>query len=51
MTVTEPLRAEHRQLLARVEPMRTAAEALDGDDRAALAGVEEGVSFLREHPS
>lgn len=46
--VTEPLRAEHRELLPRIELLRVAAEALEGDDRAALAGVDAGVSFLRE---
>ena len=46
--MTEPLRAEHRQLLPRIELLRVAAETLEGDDQAALAGIDAGVSFLRE---
>jgi len=47
MGVTEPLRVEHRTVLPRVESLRAAAEAVDGNGTE--AAVDDALAFLRDH--
>ena len=48
MTVTEPLRAEHAELLPRLESLRDAAPALEDHDNEALPTVDTALAFLRD---
>lgn len=50
MTVTDPLRREHAELMPRVEDLRATAESADVLGAATLATELDGVlAFLREH--
>ena len=49
MSVTQPLRDEHQDLLPRVESLRAAAEAADGDARTLPAALDDVLAFLRDH--
>ena len=47
--LTDPLRAEHRRLVPRIEELRLAAAGLrDRDAAAALARVDRALTFLEE---
>jgi hemerythrin-like domain-containing protein len=46
MTVTEPLRAEHAELLPRLESLRDAALALEDHDNEPLPTVDTALAFL-----
>lgn len=48
MRVTEPLRAEHAQLLPRLKSLPEAALAVEGSDDEAPAAVDTALSFLRD---
>ena len=48
MTVTEPLRAEHAQLLPRLESLPDAALALERGDDEVPAAVDAALAFLRD---
>jgi iron-sulfur cluster repair protein YtfE (RIC family) len=48
MRVTEPLRAEHAQLLPRLESLPKAALAVEGRDDEASAAVDTALGFLRD---
>ena len=50
MTVTEPLRAEHAQLLPRLESLPDAALALERGDDEVPAAVDAALAFLRDSP-
>lgn len=49
MSVTKPLRDEHRELLPRVELLRAAAEAADGDSDTLLTALDDALAFLHRH--
>ena len=46
MSVTQPLRNEHRELLPRVESLRVAAEAAESDGDGLRALLDEALAFL-----
>jgi iron-sulfur cluster repair protein YtfE (RIC family) len=48
MRVTEPLRAEHAQLLPRLESLPDAALAVEGSDEEMPAAVDAALDFLRD---
>jgi iron-sulfur cluster repair protein YtfE (RIC family) len=48
MAVTQPLRAEHAELLPRLESLREAALALEDQDNEALPAVDRALGFLRD---
>jgi iron-sulfur cluster repair protein YtfE (RIC family) len=47
MTVTQPLRDEHRQLLPRIEALRHAAEMVDAAPDRLAAALDDVLDFLR----
>jgi iron-sulfur cluster repair protein YtfE (RIC family) len=49
MGVTKPLRDEHRELLPRVESLRAAAEAAEGDSDTLLTMLDGALAFLHRH--
>lgn len=46
MTVTQPLRDEHRELLPRVETLRAAAEAAESSGEGLEEKLDEALAFL-----
>lgn len=46
MNMTEPLRDEHRELLPRIESLRAAAEAAEGDGDTLQAALDDALAFL-----
>lgn len=46
MSVTKPLRDEHRELLPRVESLRAAAETTEGDGNTLLTALDDALAFL-----
>jgi iron-sulfur cluster repair protein YtfE (RIC family) len=49
MSVTKPLRDEHRELLPHVESLRVAADAAAGDGNTLLTALDEALAFLHHH--
>ena len=49
MSVTKPLREEHRELLPQIESLRTAAEAAESDGDGLLTALDAALAFLRHH--
>jgi iron-sulfur cluster repair protein YtfE (RIC family) len=49
VSVTEPLRDEHRELLPHIESLRAAAEATEGDADTLLPPLDEALAFLYRH--
>ncbi len=48
--ITEPLRAEHRELLPHVEQLRQAADTIEAEPTADMAAaVDEAIEFLTHH--
>lgn len=46
MSVTQPLRDEHRELLPRIESLRAAAEAAEGGGEGLGEALDEALAFL-----
>ena len=46
MSVTQPLRDEHRELLPRAESLRAAAEVAESPGHGLRAALDEALAFL-----
>ena len=49
MSVTKPLRDEHRELLPHIESLRTTANGIDDHRTGVIPGLDEAVEFLTHH--
>jgi len=49
MSVTAPLRDEHKELLPHIESLRTTADSIEDHHAGVIPGLDEAVEFLAHH--